>query len=96
MKAKNLASILKSPCVTEKVVKLNNTVAFWVDLKADKSTIKRAVEAMFEVKVDKVNTVVKPIRPRRGAKPSIKRRQFKKKAYIQLAEGHSLNLDFEQ
>lgn len=92
----NLAGVLLEPSVTEKVVRMKNVVAFWVLPKADKQTIRNAVEAMFSVKVEDVRTVVKPVRPRRGSRNFTKRRQFKKKAYVQLAEGQELNLSFEQ
>ena len=56
-----LDNVLKYPLATEKAVremeKLNKLL-FVVDLKANKSEIKIAVEKMFEVKVDKVNTVL--------------------------------------
>ena len=49
--------------MTEKSVALiekENKIAFVVDRKADKKQIKEAVEKVFEVKVDKVNTVITP------------------------------------
>ncbi|MAZ44305.1 MAG: 50S ribosomal protein L23 [Legionellales bacterium] len=92
----NVANVLLAPLVSEKVVTMKNVVSFWVLPKADKASIKNAVETMFDVKVEDVRTVVKPVRPRRGSKAFTKRRQFKKKAYVQLVEGQELNLSFEQ
>ncbi len=55
--------ILKFAHMTEKSVALiekENKIAFMVDRKVDKKQIKEAVEKVFEVKVDKVNTVITP------------------------------------
>jgi len=49
--------------MTEKSVALiekENKIVFAVNRKADKKQIKEAVEKVFEVKVDKVNTVITP------------------------------------
>lgn len=53
--------ILSYPHMTEKSVALiekENKIVFVVDRKADKKQIKEAVEKVFEVKVDKVNTLI--------------------------------------
>ncbi|ASJ02224.1 50S ribosomal protein L23 [Thermococcus profundus] len=53
--------IIVRPVVTEKAVSLiekENKLTFIVDKRATKQDIKRAVEAMFEVKVEKVNTLI--------------------------------------
>ncbi|MBI2148111.1 50S ribosomal protein L23 [Candidatus Woesearchaeota archaeon] len=53
--------VLKYPLATEKVVRLmdkDNKLLFVVDMKAKKEDVKKAVEAAFDVKVDKVNTFV--------------------------------------
>ena len=70
--------ILIKPLQTEKALKLievENTITFIVDRRATKHDIKRAIEKLFQVKVEKVNTLITP----RG----------EKKAYIKLAEGYS-------
>ncbi len=67
-------SVLQYPLTTEKNVKLmqmENKLVFIVDRRADKPSIKEAAEAMFKVKVSKVNTLILP--------------SGKKKAYIKLA-----------
>lgn len=51
------------PHMTEKSVSLierENKVVFIVDRKFDKKQIKEAVEKVFEVKVEKVNTLITP------------------------------------
>jgi large subunit ribosomal protein L23 len=47
--------------MTEDAVKLiesDNKLTFIVDLKANKHNIKRAIEELYEVKVDKVTTLI--------------------------------------
>ena len=55
--------ILKHPLSTEKSIRLmesENKLLFIVDRKSTKRQIKQAVEKLFKVKVDKVNTLVRP------------------------------------
>jgi ribosomal protein uL23 len=52
-------SIIKYPLNTEKTVRTmekENKLLFVVDMKADKQSIKNAIEDIFKVKVSKVNT----------------------------------------
>ena len=59
--------IIKAPIVTEKSASLNenNTVVLSVDPKANKTQIKQAVEKVFNVKVESVNTINKPTKKKR-------------------------------
>ncbi len=53
--------ILKYPYMTEKSVAMiekENKIVFIVDKKADKKQIKEAFEKLFDVKVEKVNTLI--------------------------------------
>lgn len=53
--------ILRYPLITEKTVGLverENKIVFIVNRKSTKQQIKEAFEKVFEVKVDKVNTVI--------------------------------------
>ncbi|NJF25306.1 50S ribosomal protein L23 [Thermococcus sp. Bubb.Bath] len=53
--------VIVKPVVTEKAVSLierENKLTFVVDKRATKQDIKMAVEAMFDVKVEKVNTLI--------------------------------------
>ncbi len=71
-------SVIVRPVVTEKAVAMienENKLTFIVDRRATKQDIKRAVEAMFEVKVEKVNTLI----TMRG----------EKKAYVKLKPEYS-------
>jgi large subunit ribosomal protein L23 len=55
--------IVLYPLMTESaslMVEKENKLAFAVNLKANKSDIKRAVEKLYEVKVESVNTQVTP------------------------------------
>ena len=53
--------ILKHTHISERSVALiekENKIVFMVDRKADKKQIKEAIEKVFEVKVDKINTEI--------------------------------------
>lgn len=53
--------IVKFPLSTEKSIRLmekENKLIFVVDIKASKPEIKKAIEALFKVKVTKVNTLL--------------------------------------
>jgi len=53
--------ILKAPISTEKVVRMineENKLAFFVDRRANKKEIKRAVEEALDVKVERVWTII--------------------------------------
>lgn len=66
--------VLKAPISTEKVVRMineENKLAFYVDMRATKAEIKRAVEEAFEVKVVSVRTLITPT--------------GRKKAYVKLS-----------
>ena len=85
--------IIKSPIVTEKSSDLakQNVITFSVDVKANKTEIKKAVENNFDVKVDKVNTMnVKPKKKRVGRYAGKTNRV--KKAIVKLKEGSSIEL----
>lgn len=54
-------NVIQYPLITEDVVNLieeENKITFIVDMRADKKAIKRAVEELYEVDVDKVNTLI--------------------------------------
>jgi len=66
-----MENILKYPVSTEKGLKLmqeENKIIFIVERKARKKDIKEAIEKMFSVKVEKVNTLI----GREGKKAFIK------------------------
>lgn len=90
----NYRDIIKAPIVTEKSAKLaqeGNTITFSVDTKANKTEIKQAVEKLFNVKVESVNTVnVRPKRKRVGR--YVGKTNKVKKAIVKLSEGSSIEL----
>ena len=61
---KNILDIVKYPILTEKTIRLieQNQYSFAVDSKADKSSVKSAVEQLFDVKVVSVNTSLMPLK----------------------------------
>ncbi len=85
--------IIKAPVVTEKSATLaeNNTYSFYVDVKANKTEIKDAIEKIFKVTVEEVRTInVHPRKKRVGRYTGLTNR--KKKAIVRLADGQSINL----
>ena len=85
--------VILSPVITEKATmgSEHNQVTFRVPLDASKPEIRAAVEKLFEVKVNAVNTIrqrgkVKRFRGRPGKRPDYK------KAIVSLAEGHSIDV----
>lgn len=70
---KELGKIIIRVVATEKAlnyIELNNTLTFIVDRKATKNDIRRAIESLFDVKVEEVRTLITP--------------KGDKKAYIKL------------
>jgi large subunit ribosomal protein L23 len=90
-----LLKVLLAPHVSEKTTiaqEANNTLVFKVSVDATKAEIKAAVEKLFEVEVEKVNSLnVKGKAKRTGMRMG--RRKNWKKAYVTLAEGSSLDLE---
>lgn len=86
-------NVIKAPIITEKSAALaqNNVITFSVAVDANKTQIKQAVEKLFNVKVENVNTVnVKPKKKRVGRYVGKTKRV--KKAIVKLAEGSSIEL----
>ncbi len=87
--------VIKAPMITEKGTLVGETarqVVFQVDRRATKQEIKKAVEELFDVKVEAVRTInyLGKVRTRFGRK--IGRRADWKKAYVTLAEGEAFDL----
>ena len=92
-----LAQILIAPIVSEKATmaaEKHNQVLFKVMRDATKPEIKAAVELMFKVTVDSVQTVQHKGKTKRFAK-GVGRRDHVKKAYVCLAQGQELNFSGE-
>jgi large subunit ribosomal protein L23 len=92
-----LAQVLVAPIVSEKATmaaEKHNQVLFKVLRDATKPEIKAAVELMFKVTVDSVQTVQHKGKTKRFAK-GVGRRDHVKKAYVCLAAGQELNFSGE-
>ena len=90
----NDRDIIKAPVITEKSSALatTNAIVFRVDPKANKTQIKQAVERIFNVKVESVNTInVKPKKKRVGR--YVGKTARSKKAIVKLKEGSSIELN---
>lgn len=91
-------SILVKPIITEKATKdseLLNRYTFVVDKRANKIEIKEAVEAAYGVSVEKVRTMIYPVKrstkyTKKGMVESMV--SAYKKAIVEVAEGE--NIDF--
>ena len=85
--------VILAPMVTEKSTRMSehNQVVFKVRKDATKPQIKAAVEGLFDVKVESVNTLVrkgktKIFRGNRGTQSDVK------KAVVTLADGHRIDV----
>lgn len=90
----NYRDIIKAPIITEKSSTLaqNNTYVFSVDIRANKTQIKDAIEKIFNAKVENVNTInVKPKKKRVGRYAG--KTQRVKKAIVKLQNGSSIELN---
>ena len=84
--------IIRRPLITEKTTlqkELNNQVTFEVDRRANRIEIKRAVEKVFNVSVDKVRTLQIRGKVKRRGKIVGKRRDWKK-AIVTLRAGERI------
>lgn len=82
-----------SPLITEKstLVSEENKVIFKVAIDAEKPMIKEAVEALFKVKVTKVNTIKVKGKTKRF-RGTLGRRPDWKKAIVTLEDGQSIDI----
>jgi large subunit ribosomal protein L23 len=91
---KDVHDIILAPVVSEKSYELIedlNAYTFEVDPRSNKEEIRDAIEAIFEVKVLRVNTMNrKGKRKRQGYK--VGKRKDIKRAVVTLAEGDSIDL----
>jgi len=84
--------IIKDPVITEKSTRLSEhgQYVFRVSLNAKKPEIKSAVEALFNVQVVDVNTLVQKGKTKRfRGRPG--RRSDVKKAFVKLAPGQQID-----
>ena len=91
----NYRDIIKAPIITEKSADLaqnKNTITFSVATDANKVQIKQAVEKIFNVKVESVNTVNVKSKKKRVGRYTGKTNKVKK-AIVKLREGSSIELN---
>lgn len=91
---KNPRDVILEPVVSEKsydLIQDFNTYTFVVDTRSNKTEIKQAVQAIFDVRVLSVNTI-----NRRGKRKRtgyvIGRRKNTKRAMVKLAIGDSIDI----
>ena len=91
--ATNPRDLLIRPVITEKtsVMMQDNKYTFKVPLTANKTEIRQAVEKIFNVKVEKVNTVRVLGKTKRMGRYVGKGSDYKK-AIVKLAEGNTIQI----
>ena len=90
----NRFDILKRPLDTEKLDRMRdreNKFAFEIDIKANKTEIKQAIEALFKVKVVTIKTAIVRGKFRRIGRSEGRRPNWKK-AIVTLKEGDAISL----
>ena len=92
---KNVYDIIKRPVITEQSMAdvADKKYVFEVDINSNKTEIKAAVEAVFGVKVAKVNTVRMQGKVKRtGAYPAGRRSAYKKAIVTLTADSKTIEL----
>lgn len=92
---KTVFDIIRRPIITEKSNYLSsylNQYVFEVDYDATKTTIKDAIETIFDVNVDRVNVMIVPAKQSRSMQTRRMRTRTGayKKAIVTLAEGERI------
>ena len=93
MNQERIMKVLVAPIVSEKSTRLadeNRQFAFKVVPDASKPEVRKAVELMFDVKVEAVQIANVRGKAKRFGQKMGKRSDWKK-AYVTLAEGHDIN-----
>ncbi|AWB46134.1 50S ribosomal protein L23 [Paenibacillus sp. CAA11] len=82
---KDPRDIIKRPVITERTAEYMGDMkyVFEVDIRANKTEIKQAIEAIFNVKVSNVNTLRVPAKPKRYGRHFGYRPEWKK-AFVTL------------
>ena len=93
----NVYQVLKRPILTEKsdYQRDDNQYVFEVDRRANKLQIREAIEVLFDVRVDSVNTMIMKPKRRRLGRKMITTRPAWKKAVVTLAPGERIQEFFE-
>ena len=90
----NKYDIIFAPVITEKSEKMKEQgkYAFKVDAKATKPQIKKAIESIFNVKVEKINTLNSHPKKKKVGKYTGMTNKYKK-AIVKLAKGNTISFD---
>jgi large subunit ribosomal protein L23 len=93
----NIYQVLKRPIMTEKsdYQRDDNQYVFEVDRRANKVQIKEAVETVFDVEVEAVNTMIMKPKRRRLGRRIVTTRSAWKRAVVTLAPGERIQEFFE-
>jgi large subunit ribosomal protein L23 len=93
----NVYQVLQRPILTEKTdyQRDDNQYVFEVARRANKHQIKEAVEAIFDVEVLSVNTMMMKPKRRRMGRKMVATRPAWKKAVVTLAPGERIQEFFE-
>lgn len=85
--------VIRKPVITEKATMASeaNAVVFEVAIDATKPQIKDAIEALFGVKVNAVNTLITKGKAKRF-RGILGRRKDVKKAYVSLEDGNAIDV----
>lgn len=95
MNQERITEVLLAPHVSEKSTTIADKLrqhVFRVDRKAGKLEIKKAVEKLFNVKVESVR-IVNIQGKNKAFQRQLGRRSDWKKAYVRLAEGHDITFE---
>lgn len=90
----NYRDIIKAPIITEKSASISSNdrkYVFEVDSKANKTQIKQAIELIFKVKVEKINTVSVNSKKKRVGRYTGFTSKYKK-AIVTLAPNNKIDL----
>ena len=90
----NRYDIIKRPLDTEKLDRIRdreNKFAFEIDIKANKTEVKQAIEQLFKVKVVDIKTAIVRGKFRRIGKSEGQKSNWKK-AIVTLKEGDAISL----
>lgn len=90
----NMYDVIVKPVLSEKLTSLasSHQYGFVVNREATKSDIKLAVEKIFNVRVESVNTLIRKGKTKRfKGRPG--RRSDEKRAYVRLAAGQVISYD---
>ena len=90
----NNYDIIFAPIITEKTAMMESEgkYAFKVDVRANKTQIKQAIESAFNVKVESINTMNNHPKDRRVGRYTGKTNRYKK-AIVKLAKGSTISFD---